>query len=59
VSTESDKKSKHKEEGKKQRAKAKETLQYWLRLGKPLWRITQGFGYGILLLLPDDVTEAR
>jgi hypothetical protein len=59
VSAESDGGGKQEEEGKKQRAKAKEAFQYWLRLGEPLWRITQSFGHGILLLLPDDVTEAR
>ncbi|RFU23676.1 hypothetical protein B7463_g12661, partial [Scytalidium lignicola] len=39
------------------RAKAKEKLDYWIRLGEPLARMARRFGYGVLSLLPDNLTD--
>jgi hypothetical protein len=61
VSEEQRKQEKESEkERKKKRNQAKRTLDYWTKgLGEPLWRMTERFGYGILLRLPADVTESR
>jgi hypothetical protein len=61
VSEEQRKQEKEREkERKKKRNQAKRTLDYWTKgLGEPLWRMTERFGYGILLRLPADVTESR
>ncbi len=40
------------------REKAEKTLEYWLRLGKPLWRMSKSYGLSILVLLPKEVTES-
>jgi hypothetical protein len=45
--------------GKEKREQVERTLEYWIRLGKPLLRIIQNYGHGILLLLPDDLTETK
>ena len=51
--------SKQEEERKVQRRKAKKRLDYWKRLGKPLWRMFERFGSGTLDRLPADITETR
>jgi hypothetical protein len=43
--------------GEEVRESSKKTLEYWLRLGKPLWRMSQCYGLGILVVLPKVVTE--
>jgi myosin heavy subunit len=56
----SEEQKKQEEERRKKRNQAKKTLDYWTKgLGEPLWRMTERFGYGILLRLPADVTESR
>jgi len=45
------------EKEKSLREKAKQKLEYWIRLGKPLARMVQRFGSGILLLLPKKLTD--
>jgi hypothetical protein len=39
------------------REKAKEKIDYWIRLGEPLARMAQRFGYSVLLLLPEKLTD--
>ena len=39
------------------RKKAKAKLSYWIALGEPLARMSQRFGYGILDLLPRNLTD--
>ena len=39
------------------REAAKRTLEYWIRLGEPLVRMVQRFGHGIMLLLPENLTD--
>ena len=39
------------------REAAKRRVEYWIQLGKPLMKMVQRFGYGILLLLPGDITD--
>jgi hypothetical protein len=41
------------------RKKAENAFQYWIRLGKPLWRMSQCYGLPILVVLPKEVTEKR
>jgi hypothetical protein len=41
------------------REKAEDTFEYWIRLGKPLWRMSQCYGLPILVILPKEVTETR
>jgi hypothetical protein len=41
------------------REAAKRTLEYWIRLGEPLVRMAQRFGHGILLLLPENLTDKK
>ncbi|KAH8889937.1 hypothetical protein GQ53DRAFT_689299, partial [Thozetella sp. PMI_491] len=36
---------------------AKRKLEYWLRLGTPLLRLVECYGYAILLLFPDVLTD--
>ncbi|KAH6667785.1 hypothetical protein B0J14DRAFT_675784 [Halenospora varia] len=45
------------EERKEARKKAKAKLSYWISLGEPLARMTQRFGYSILLRLPAKLTD--
>jgi myosin heavy subunit len=40
------------------REKAEKAFEYWLRLGKPLWRMSKRYGLSILVLLPKEVTES-
>jgi hypothetical protein len=47
------------EKGDNPRERAKRTFEYWIRLGLPLMRMAQRFGIGILLLLPEDLTDAE
>ncbi|KAL5325416.1 hypothetical protein ACEPPN_006541 [Leptodophora sp. 'Broadleaf-Isolate-01'] len=51
--------SKQEEERKVKRRKAKKRLDYWKRLGEPLWRMVERFGSGILVRLPADITKTR
>jgi hypothetical protein len=55
VSTKKGKQMSKREKGP--REKAKECLEYWIRLGEPLARMVQRFGHGILLLLPEKLTD--
>ncbi|KAG9230474.1 hypothetical protein BJ875DRAFT_444987 [Amylocarpus encephaloides] len=41
----------------KVREKAEKKFEYYMRLGKPLWRMSQRYGLGILLVLLKEVTE--
>jgi myosin heavy subunit len=41
------------------RERAEKTFEYWIRLGKPLWRISERYGLSILVVLPKEVTETR
>ena len=41
------------------RESAEKQFEYWLRLGKPLWMMSQRYGLGILVVLPKEVTEIR
>ena len=41
------------------RESAEKQFEYWLRLGKPLWMMSQRYGLGILVVLPKEVTETR
>ena len=41
------------------REQAESTFDYWIRLGKPLWRFSQRYGRPILVVLPKEVTETR
>lgn len=53
-------KEKGRQVGKKEKSprdKAKEQLDYWIRLGEPLVRMVQRFGHGILLLLSEKLTD--
>jgi hypothetical protein len=45
------------QEKKEERYAAKEKFERWIRLGEPLARMVQRFGYGILLLLPDTLSN--
>ncbi len=33
-------------------------LEYWIRLGMLLLRLVERYGYGVLLLLPESMTDA-
>lgn len=44
---------------KEVRERAKKTFEYWIRLGKPLWRMSERYGLSILVVLPKEVTETR
>jgi hypothetical protein len=46
-------------EDKCPREAAKRTLEYWIRLGEPLLKMVERFGHGILLLLPEDLTDKK
>jgi hypothetical protein len=39
------------------REKAEKRFEYWTRIGKPLLRMSQRYGAGILLVLPKELTE--
>ena len=41
------------------RQQAEGAFDYWIRLGKPLWKMSQRYGPPILALLPKEVTETR
>lgn len=41
------------------RESAEKTFEYWIRLGRPLWRMSRRYGLGILVVLPKEVTETR
>ena len=43
----------------KVRQQAEGAFDYWIRLGKPLWIMSQRFGPPILAVLPKEVTETR
>ena len=38
-------------------AQAKRKLEYWIRLGMLLLRLVERYGYGVLLLLPESMTD--
>jgi len=38
---------------------AKRKLEYWIQLGKPLLKMVQRFGHGILLFLPENLTDKK
>ena len=39
------------------REAAKRKVEYWIQLGKPLLKMVQRFGHGILLFLPENLTD--
>ncbi|KAH0563164.1 hypothetical protein GP486_002272 [Trichoglossum hirsutum] len=41
------------------RVRAEKRFEYFLRLGKPLWRMSECYGLSILAVLPKEVTETR
>ena len=41
------------------REEAKNTFKYWIQLGKPLAKMAQRFGVGVLLRLPTDLTDTE
>jgi hypothetical protein len=34
-------------------------FEYFIRLGKPLWKMSKGYGLSILTILPKEVIETR
>lgn len=38
-------------------AQAKRKLEYWIRLGMLFLRLVERYGYGVLLLLPESMTD--
>jgi hypothetical protein len=45
--------------GEEVREKAEKRFEYFIRLGKPLWKMSERYGLSILAVLPKEVTEAR
>ena len=45
--------------GEEVREKAEKRFEYFIRLGKPLWKMSECYGLSILAILPKEVTEAR
>lgn len=41
------------------RERAEKTFEYWIRLGKPLFKMFQRYGVAMALVLPKELTEAR
>jgi myosin heavy subunit len=41
------------------REKAEKRFDYFIRLGKPLWKMSECYGLSVLAILPKEVTEAR
>lgn len=41
------------------RKSVEKKFEYWIRLGTPLWRMSERHGLAILVVLPKEVTESR
>jgi hypothetical protein len=44
---------------REERKKAERRIEYFIRLGTPLWRFSKCYGPSILAVLPKEVTESR
>ncbi|KUJ06914.1 uncharacterized protein LY89DRAFT_743550 [Mollisia scopiformis] len=45
--------------GEEVREKAEKRFEYFIRLGKPLWKMSECYGLSVLAILPKEVTETR
>ena len=45
--------------GEEIRQSAEKTFEYWNRLGKPLWAMSERYGLPLLTVLPKELTESR